>query len=72
MGPKKGRKNVMRIVPTYTPTQPELGDTATDIQRRREVRKQGEEGGRQITEEGKGEGGSQEDGNHTVHRRGSG
>ena len=39
MGPKKGRRNVKKIeVPTDTSTEFELGDTAADIQRRREER----------------------------------
>ena len=39
MGPKKSRKNVRKIVnPTDTPTGFELGDTAADIQRRRQKR----------------------------------
>ena len=36
MGPKKSRKNVKKIeVPTDTPIELELGETAADIQRRR-------------------------------------
>ena len=43
MGPKKGRRNVRKIeAPTDTPTKFELGDTAADIQRRREEREQRE------------------------------
>ena len=37
MGPKKGRRNVRKIeVPTHIPKEFELGDTAADIQRKRE------------------------------------
>ena len=37
MGPKKGRRVLRRIeVPTKTPPEFELGDTAADIQRRKE------------------------------------
>ena len=57
-------------VPTGKPTEFELGDTAADIQRRREERG-GEGGGRERTE--RGEGGSQEGVKSTVkHRGGSG
>ena len=35
MGPKKGRKNVRRIMPTDTPSECQLGDTVADIQSRR-------------------------------------
>ena len=43
MGPKKVERNVRKTkVPTDTPTEFELGDTAADIQRRREKREQGE------------------------------
>ena len=39
IGPKKGRKNVRKIkVPTDTPTEFELGDTAADTQMRRKSR----------------------------------
>ena len=38
MGPKKGQKSEEDSSPTDTPTEFELGDTATDIQRRREER----------------------------------
>ena len=39
MGPKKGRGNVRKIeVPTGTPTEFELWDTAADILSRREER----------------------------------
>ena len=42
-GPKKARRNVRKIeVPTDTPTEYELGDTAADIQRKREEGKQRE------------------------------
>ena len=43
MGPKKGGINVRKIrVTTDTPTEFELGDKPTDIQRRREERAQRE------------------------------
>ena len=38
MGPKKGRRARKSKVPTDIPTEFELGDMATDIQRRREER----------------------------------
>ena len=41
IAPKKARKNVRKIeAPTDTPTEFELGDTAADIQKKREVREQ--------------------------------
>ena len=41
MVPKRGRKNVRKIkVPTCTPIEIELGDTAADIQSRMEEREQ--------------------------------
>ena len=58
-------------VPTDTPTEFESGDTATDIQRRREEREQREWGGDRETTEA-GAGGCQDGGNSTVHRGGSG
>ena len=41
MCPKKGRRNVRKVeIPTDTPTEFELGDTAADIQRQREEKEQ--------------------------------
>ena len=61
-------------VPTNTPTDFELGDTAADIQRRgrRENREGGggAGGGTETREGEEGEGGSQEGGNSTVTDRG--
>ena len=66
MDPKKGRRNMRKIdVPTDTPTEFDLGDTAADIQRKREEREQSEKGGGRETTEVK-EGGSQEGGNFTI------
>ena len=43
MGPKKARRNLRKTeVPTDTPTEFELGDTAAVLQRRREEREQGD------------------------------
>ena len=51
--PKMARKNVRKIeVPTDTPTEFELGDTTSDIQRRREEREHREKGGDRETTEG--------------------
>ena len=57
-------------VPTDTPTEFELGDTAADIQRRREKREARERG----TETGRSEveGGKKNGGNYTLCRGGSG
>ena len=73
MGPKTSRKNVRMIeLPTDTPTEFELRDTAAGIQRRGQERERRERGGGGInaTEEVQGEGGSQEGGNATVTDRG--
>ena len=56
MGPEKSKKNVRKIVPTYTPTEFKLEDTAADNQRRRDEReqrekKQGEKQQRDVGEE---------------------
>ena len=55
MGTKKGRRNVRKIeIPTDTPTECELGDTAADIQRRKEMEHR-ERGRRQRNNIGRGE-----------------
>ena len=52
MGPEKGRKNVRKIeVPTDTPTEFELGDTAADIQRREDREQREKEAEKQQREE---------------------
>ena len=71
MGPKKGRRAVRKIgVPTETPTEVELGDTAADIQRRRENRDRRRR--RHRNHRGReGKGGSHDGENYTFNRAGS-
>ena len=52
MGPQKARKYVKKVeVPTDTPTEFELGDTAADIQRRQERQQREREAEKQQREE---------------------
>ena len=72
MGPKKGRRNVRKIeVPTDTPAEFEFGETAADIQRRREEREQREREEAEKQQTGRGRGmkpGGQKLHNHTKRR----
>ena len=64
MGNRKSRRVSKMEVPTDTPTEFELGDTAADIQRRREES--------EVREEGRGtetDGGIQEGVNYTLSTR---
>ena len=59
MSPKKARENPRYIkVPADIPTEFELGDTAADIQKRREKRKRGRKG--EATGAWEGEGGTRD------------
>ena len=68
MGPKKGRRMRKKKVPTDIPAEFELEQTAADIQRRKRKRKERHRNNRG----GEGEGVSQEGGNYTLIRGGSG
>ena len=69
MIPKKDRRVRKIEVPTDTPTEFELGDTAADIQRRREERVARQNGGRGTETEGREvEGGKKNGGNYTLCR----
>ena len=67
MGPKKGKRSVRNIeVPTDTPTEFELGDTAAAIEEGRTENRERQGGGTKTVE---GEGGNHEGGNSSQQKR---